>query len=215
MPEGRRLLLVFAESSTAPGAQRRAVSSPSSTSGSSLFSAPLSIASGCVGLAQYAGYLFPPLRRVYFDYELPIPVPLAWQLSILAIRFGPATLFGDGVLFIRQPALLYRNIFAVSRPGSRTFSGMLIVMGTLLTIIVVGLSHFHSRSGFQLSPEAPFSLSGGFFTGLGAALLIATYALLGCLQHLFFSVEKYVIRVERFRDRSCGRSAWWPCSICY
>src|ERR1700677_2915637 len=49
------------------------------------FSAPLSIASGCVGLAQYAGYLFPALRRVYFDYELPIPIPFAgtFRLAIL------------------------------------------------------------------------------------------------------------------------------------
>src|ERR1700749_2232943 len=36
------------------------------------FSAPLSIASGCVGLAQYAGYLFPSLRKVYYSVELPV-----------------------------------------------------------------------------------------------------------------------------------------------
>src|SRR6204780_5067407 len=54
------------------------------------FSAPLSIASGCVGLAQYAGYLFPSLRKVYFAYQLPIPVPFAHTLP-LAILLGPGT----------------------------------------------------------------------------------------------------------------------------
>src|ERR1700691_4414827 len=36
------------------------------------FSAPLSIASGCVGLAQYTGYLFPALRQTYFAWSLPL-----------------------------------------------------------------------------------------------------------------------------------------------
>src|SRR5580658_969592 len=46
------------------------------------FSAPLSIASGCVGLAQYAGYLWPTLRQVYFSYQLPIPVPFVHTLPL-------------------------------------------------------------------------------------------------------------------------------------
>src|ERR1700723_4072500 len=55
------------------------------------FSAPLSIASGCVGLAQYAGYLWPRLRTTWFSYQLPIPLPLVKTLP-LSIRLGPATL---------------------------------------------------------------------------------------------------------------------------
>src|SRR5437016_8122248 len=34
------------------------------------FSAPLSIASGCIGLAQYAGFLFPSLTTVYWQTNL-------------------------------------------------------------------------------------------------------------------------------------------------
>src|SRR5262252_3068664 len=34
------------------------------------FSAPLSIASGCIGLAQYAGFLFPSLTTVYWEANL-------------------------------------------------------------------------------------------------------------------------------------------------
>src|SRR6266850_8225477 len=35
------------------------------------FSAPLSIASGCIGLAQYASFLFPSLSKVYWQANLP------------------------------------------------------------------------------------------------------------------------------------------------
>src|SRR5436853_5129862 len=35
------------------------------------FSAPLSIASGCIGLAQYAGFLFPSLTTTYLQTNLP------------------------------------------------------------------------------------------------------------------------------------------------
>src|SRR5467141_1651557 len=34
------------------------------------FSAPLSIASGCIGLAQYAGFLFPSLTTIYWQANL-------------------------------------------------------------------------------------------------------------------------------------------------
>ena len=37
------------------------------------FSAPLSIASGCVGLAQYAGYLWPALRKSLFFLSIADP----------------------------------------------------------------------------------------------------------------------------------------------
>src|SRR6204780_3846182 len=40
------------------------------------FSAPLSIASGCIGLAAYAGYLWPNLRGVITQRSLHIPLPL-------------------------------------------------------------------------------------------------------------------------------------------
>src|SRR5438045_5002519 len=38
------------------------------------FSAPLSIASGCIGLAQYAGYLWPSLRDVLAQRRLRIGI---------------------------------------------------------------------------------------------------------------------------------------------
>jgi amino acid transporter len=165
------------------------------------FSAPLSIASGCVGLAQYAGYLFPPLRRVYFDYELPIPVPLAGTFH-LAIRFGPAALLAMGCCLFAT-VLLYRNIRSVARLSNFLW---VIVMGTLLGIIVVGLSHFHSSLAFGFPPGA-FSLSGGFFTGLGAALLIATYDYWGAYNICFLGGE------VRDPGRTIPRSILWSIGL--
>src|SRR5271168_945394 len=72
------------------------------------FSAPLSIASGCVGLAQYAGFLWPGLRKVYFSTQLPIPVPFVHALP-LSIRLGPGTLVAMSCCVIAT-GLLYRNI---------------------------------------------------------------------------------------------------------
>src|SRR5262249_55586488 len=52
------------------------------------FSAPLSIASGCIGLAQYAGFLFPSLSKVYFQTNL--------HLLNAAITVTPATFVAMG-----------------------------------------------------------------------------------------------------------------------
>jgi len=147
------------------------------------FSAPLSVASGCVGLAQYAGFLWPGLRKVYFSYQLPIPVPFVHTLP-LTILLGPATLVAMLCCMIAA-ALLYRNIRAVTR-----FSGLLWlgVMGTMMTVIVTGLLHFHPRLAFGF-PAGAFHMSTEFFTGLGAALLIATYDYWGAYNICFLGAE--------------------------
>jgi len=76
------------------------------------FSAPLSIASGCVGLAQYGGYLWPALRKVYFSYQLPIPVPFVKTLP-LSILLGPGHTGRHGVLRDRR-RIAVRNIQSVT-----------------------------------------------------------------------------------------------------
>ena len=147
------------------------------------FSAPLSIASGCVGLAQYAGYLFPVLRRTYFSYELPIPAGLMGAFH-LAILFGPGTLLAM-LCCLTAVVLLYRNIQAVGRLSSIFWLG---VMGTLGAVIVTGLTHFHARMAFTFPPGA-FHLSPSFFEGLGAATLIATYDYWGAYSICFLGGE--------------------------
>jgi amino acid transporter len=82
-------------------------------------------------------------------------------------------------------SLLYRNIQSVTR-----FSGLLWlgVMGTMACVIVTGLLHFHSSLAFDFSAGA-FSFSGEFFSGLGAALLIATYDYWGAYNINFLGAE--------------------------
>jgi APA family basic amino acid/polyamine antiporter len=70
------------------------------------------------------------------------------------------------------------------------FSGLLWlgVMGTMLTVILTGLLHFHASLAFGF-PAGAFQLSGGFFSGLGAALLIATYDYWGAYNICFLGAE--------------------------
>src|SRR5271167_1345755 len=46
------------------------------------FSAPLSIASGAVGLSQYAAFFWPGLERVWSTHTLSVPLPLAGTLQL-------------------------------------------------------------------------------------------------------------------------------------
>jgi len=147
------------------------------------FSAPLSIASGCVGLAQYAGFLAPGLRATWFRYELPLPIPPAGAFHI-AIVFGPATLLAMGCCLLAV-LLLYRNIQAIGRFSSILWIG---VLGTLGAVIVTGLTHFHAHQAFSF-PHGAFAPTLGFFSGLGTATLIATYDYWGAYNICFLGGE--------------------------
>ncbi len=165
------------------------------------FSAPLSIASGCVGLAQYAGYLWPALRKVYWSYELPVPVPFMKTLP-LAIRLGPGTLVAI-LCCVIATGLLYRNIRTVTRWATLLWIG---VMGTLLSVIVTGMLHFHARLAFGF-PEGAFTPNTEFFTGLGAALLIATYDYWGAYNINFLGAE------VRDPGRTIPRAIVWSVAL--
>jgi APA family basic amino acid/polyamine antiporter len=67
--------------------------------------------------------------------------------------------------------LLYRRITVIARLSKVLWFG---VMATIGWIIFAGLTHFNSTLAFDF-PFGAFSLSPAFFTGLGGALLIATY----------------------------------------
>jgi APA family basic amino acid/polyamine antiporter len=165
------------------------------------FSAPLSIASGCVGLAQYAGYLFPSLRRIYFAYQMPIPVPFA-GIFHLSVLFGPATLLAMAACGTAT-ILLYRNIQSVARGATWLWIG---VMGTLLAVIFAGLSHFHAHLAFHFESGA-FALSRTFFAGLGSALLIATYDYWGAYSICFVGGE------VRDPGRTIPRAILWSVAL--
>ena len=67
--------------------------------------------------------------------------------------------------------LLYRRITVIGRLSKGLW---FIVMATIGWIIFAGLTHFNAARAFDFPPGA-FTLSRGFFTGLGGALLVATY----------------------------------------
>jgi amino acid transporter len=116
------------------------------------FSAPLSIASGCIGLAEYAAYLWPVLNNSIFGGHIRLASLLAAATCVLAV------------------ALLYRNLTAIARMAWIMTGGVLLTIGA---VIVAGATHFHPA--LLALPTGAFTLSPAFFEGLGAATLLATY----------------------------------------
>src|SRR5262245_9337846 len=129
-----------------------------------LFSAPLSIASGSLGIARYAAYLWEPLGHVLADRTFSLG---AFQFRVLVTN-GTFVAMAGCLLALW---LLYRRISAVGRLSKYLWVG---VMGTVLLVIVAGLSRFNAAQAFSFPPGA-FHISGAFLTGLGGAMLIATY----------------------------------------
>ncbi len=110
------------------------------------FSAPLSIASGAIGLAGYASYFWPGLGH--------------GGAKILAM-----------VVVAAATALLYRKIGRIAWISKFLWIG---VMATIAWVIVAGFTHFDAHRAFDFPPGA-FALSHRFFLGMGSAMLIATY----------------------------------------
>ncbi len=147
------------------------------------FSAPLSIASGCIGLAHYAGFLWPGLDRVLLAHTAGLAVPLLGPLEV-SLLIAPATFVAiatcAGVVF-----LLYRRITAIAKLAELLWVGVAL---TILWVIVAGLTHFSAARAFDFPPGA-FHLSHGFFMGLGASMLIATYDYWGYYNVCFIGGE--------------------------
>lgn len=115
-----------------------------------ILSGPLEIASGMIGFAQYASYLSPGLVGI--------------KLKLLAVGIGVTAL-----------VLLYRDIKFIGRLTVTLWIGTVL---TMLVILVSGLPHFSAKFAFDFPPRA-FTVSRGFFLGLGSAMLIAMYDYLG------------------------------------
>ncbi len=147
------------------------------------FSAPLSIASGAVGLSQYAAFFWPGLESVWSTHTWSARLPWAGNLQLTWVAM-PATLVAIGVCMLTA-FLLYRRITAISRLSKVLWAG---VMATIGWIIFAGLSHFNAHRAFDLPPGA-FSFSRGFFHGLGGAMLIAAYDIGGYYNVCFLGDE--------------------------
>jgi basic amino acid/polyamine antiporter, APA family len=147
------------------------------------FSAPLSIASGCVGLSQYAAFFFPRLEDVWSTRTWAVNLPLFGTLQ-LTWRVMPATFVAIGVCVLTA-FLLYRRITAIARLTKVLWAGVMLTIGW---IIFAGLTHFNAHRAFDL-PAGAFSFSWNFFAGLGSAMLIAAYDIGGYYNVCFLGDE--------------------------
>ena len=147
------------------------------------FSAPLSIATGCIGLAGYAAYYWPGLETVYAQHDAALHIPWAGTLSASWI-VTPGTSIAVAICFLTM-LLLYRRITVIGRLSKVLWVG---VMGTIGWIIFAGLTHFNAARAFDFPPGA-FTFSPKFLTGLGGAMLIATYDYWGYYNVCFLGDE--------------------------
>ncbi|MGI4855187.1 MAG: APC family permease [Janthinobacterium lividum] len=125
-----------------------------------LFSAPLSIASGCIGFAQYASWFLP-------GYSHAVQTGLAMVACIAC------------TLLLLQP---------VRRIGAVTKLLGVVVLLILVTVIVVGFTHFSKAQAFSF-PAGAFHLDGAFFIGIGGGLLISAYDYWGYYNVCFLGAE--------------------------
>ena len=142
------------------------------------FSAPLSVASGCLGLSRYAAYLWPGLDHTYFSRALylgPIEVD---------VLFNRGTLLAIAVCGVAV-VLLYRQITAIGRLAKMLGVGVMLALGF---VIFAGVTHFDRARAFSFPPNA-FHLDHGFFLGLGAAMLVSTYCYWGYYNVCFLGDE--------------------------
>jgi fructoselysine transporter len=114
-----------------------------------MFQAPLVVASGAIGFAQYLSYLV-PLNNV-------------------------TRKIASGSLVIVLIILLYRRITTIGKMSLLLWIG---VVGTMIWFIGGGLSHFKPELAFNY-PAGAWDLSWPFFVALGQATVQTIYTYLG------------------------------------
>ncbi len=154
-----------------------------------IFSAPLSIASGCLGIARYAEFVWPRLGHVLVERTVSLGIPHLGSLDF-RVYITDGTFFAMGSCLVAL-LLLYRRISVIGQMARYLSVG---VVGAMLLVIVAGLSHFSAARAFSF-PAGAFQLSGGFILGLGSAMLLATYDYWGYYNVCFLGGE--IQRPER------------------
>jgi amino acid transporter len=111
-----------------------------------VLSAPLLLASGYIGFAHYAAYLWPALAD--------------WRLQGIV---------GSAVALVTV-ALLYRPIGGIARTG---IALGVVAVATLAAVVLSATTHFSRSQAFGLDPH--LSVAAGLAGGLGPALIITLY----------------------------------------
>jgi len=133
------------------------------------FSAPLSIASGCIGLSSFLSWFWPSL-----DFA-PVAALPNIHYSNLAAAF----------VCLLVTALLYRNLSSAARLAWVLFVG---VLAAIVGVILSGLAHAAAHGGWQMptSHAVPMALAAA---GLAQATLITTYDYWGYYNICFLGSE--------------------------
>ena len=133
------------------------------------FSAPLSIASGCIGLSSFLAWFWPGLESAPFA----------------ALPFLHYANFAAAGACLLVTVLLYRNLSSVTRLAWVLFAG---VMAALIGVIVSGFAQAAAHGGWHM-PASPALSVGLAVGGLAQATLIATYDYWGYYNITFLGSE--------------------------
>ncbi len=124
-----------------------------------MLSAPLSVASGCIGVAMYAGVVVPGVQA-----------HAAW-IAVASV--------------VIAVALQYRRLTGVKRVAQAL---LFVVMATIAWTVVTGVLHGQWARVIAV-PHGAFHPNGAFFAGLASAMLLATYDYWGYYNVTFLGAE--------------------------
>ncbi|MGA3049320.1 MAG: APC family permease [Terracidiphilus sp.] len=137
------------------------------------FSAPLSIASGCIGLSSFLAWFWPGLDQA----------PIAALPMLHYANFAAAT------ACLLVTALLYRNLSQVTRLAWVLFAG---VIAAIAGVIVSGFAHASALGGWHMPVAPALSIPAGLgatVSGLAQGTLLATYCYWGYYNITFLGGE--------------------------
>jgi basic amino acid/polyamine antiporter, APA family len=148
-----------------------------------MMSAPLSAASGCVGIAQYAGFIFPSLQTKFVSHTFQWTSHAFGSLSAdVAISHGTLIAICACLLAV---TLAFRRVDIAGKISNWLLVG---VLGAIAWVIWTGVTHFNAARAFDFPPGA-LHLNHAFFLGLGSAMLIATYDYWGYYNICYLGAE--------------------------
>jgi len=133
------------------------------------FSAPLSIASGCIGLSSFLGMFWPGLDATPFA----------------ALPMLHYSIFAAAAACLMMTWLLYRNLKTVTWMAWVMFVGVLV---SIAGVIVSGFAHAAATGGFQI-PTAPALSAHAAMSGLAQGTLLTTYCYWGYYNITFLGGE--------------------------
>ena len=134
------------------------------------FTAPLSIASGCIGLSGFLAVFWPGLETAPFA-------------ALPALHYSN---FAAAAACLLVTALLYRNLSSITRLAWVLFAG---VIAALTGVIVSGFAHAAATGGWHMPVSPNAAALAPAFSRLAQGTLLATYCYWGYYNITFLGSE--------------------------